>query len=197
MDVLELMKRKEGYCSGHENAPKEVMLRAKKLCWAYNRTGPEEGEERQRILRQLLGTCHELTFIEPNFRCGYGCNIHTHGLTMINYNCVILDTSPVEIGANAFLAPGVCLACSGHSIDSEQRGQGIGTSKPITLGENVWIGAHAVVLGGVTIGSGSVIAAGSVVTRDIPPGVVAAGVPCRVLRPVGPEDRIPPEQILF
>ena len=77
----------------------------------------------------------------------YGFNIHTHGLAVINYNCVILDTSPVNIGAGAFIAPGVCLACSGHAIDPEQRSHGIGTSAPITLEENVWIGANSTVCG--------------------------------------------------
>ena len=134
-------------------------------------------------MQELLGSCHPLTFIEPSFRCDYGFNIHTHGLTVINYNCVILDTSPVHIGANAFIAPGVCLACAGHALDPQQRAEGIGTSAPITLEENVWIGANSVVCGGVTIG------AGSVVTRDIPAGVVAVGNPCRVLRKLTEQDK--------
>lgn len=131
------------------------------------------------------------------YNCDYGFNIHTHGLTVINYNCVILDTSPVNLGAGVFLAPGVCLACAGHALDPEQRAQGVGTSKPITLEDGVWIGANAVVCGGVTIGQDSVIGAGSVVTRDIPAGVVAAGVPCRVIRPITEADRIDPAQMAF
>ena len=110
---------------------------------------------------------------------------------------MILDTSPVHIGAGAFLAPGVCLSCAGHSIDPAQRSSGISPSRPIALEEDVWIGANAVVCGGVTIGKGSVIGAGSVVTRDIPAGVVAAGVPCRLIRPVTEEDKIPPERLAF
>ena len=92
---------------------------------------------------------------------------------------------------------GVCLACSGHAVDPGQRSQGIGTSAPITLEENVWIGANATVCGGVTIGADSVIGAGSVVTHDIPAGVIAAGVPCRVIRPITEKDKIRPEDILF
>ena len=152
---------------------------------------------RRNILTRLLGTCHPLTFIEPDFHCDYGLNIHTYGLTVINYNCVILDTSPVHIGAGAFIAPGVCLSCAGHSIDAGQRSKGIGTSKPITLEENVWIGANAVICGGVTIGKGAVIGAGSVVTHDIPAGMVAAGVPCRPIRPVTEADKIAPDQLAF
>lgn len=171
VDPIEIMKRPAPYASGHENAPAAAQLRAKRLCWEYNRTAPDEAERRGEILRELLGTCDPLTFIEPDFRCDYGFNIHTHGLTIVNYNCVMLDTSPIDIGAGAFIAPGVCLACSGHSVDAAQRTVGIGTSAPITLGRDVWIGANA--------------------------GVIAAGVPCRVLRPITERDRIAPEDILF
>ena len=183
MNVIDIMKRPAAYASGYENIPGEEQNRAKQLCWEYNRTAPSEQQKRREIL--------------PDFHCDYGFNIHTHGLTVINYNCVILDTSPVNIGAGAFIAPGVCLACSGHAVDPGQRSQGIGTSAPITLEENVWIGANATVCGGVTIGADSVIGAGSVVTHDIPAGVIAAGVPCRVIRPITEKDKIRPEDILF
>lgn len=196
MDILKRMQENAPYCIGHEQQPKAASMAAKRLCWAYNRTAPDETEQRQTILKQLLGTCDPLTFIEPDFRCDYGFNIHTHGLAIINYNCVMLDTSPIHIGAGAFIAPGVCLACAGHSVDPQQRTQGVSTSAPITLEEDVWLGAHTVVCGGVTIGAGAVIGAGSVVTRDIPAGVVAAGVPCRVIRPITEKDRIRPEELL-
>ena len=194
--IEEYLKSEQSYAGQNRAIPDELKQKAQKLCWEYNQTPPDP-QVRAELLQRLLGTCHPLTFIEPSFRCDYGFNIHTHGLAVINYNCVILDTSPVHIGAGAFIAPGVCLACAGHALDPEQRAQGISTSKPITLEENVWIGANAVVCGGVTIGKGSVIGAGSVVTRDIPAGVVAAGVPCRVLRPLTEEDRIAPAQIAF
>lgn len=197
MELQDLLKSPAGYVGQNRNIPPALKENAQKLCWAYNRSAPDQREERQAILARLLGTCHPLTFIEPSFRCDYGFNIHTHGLTVINYNCVILDTSPVHIGAGAFIAPGVCLSCAGHSIDPHQRSEGISTSRPITLEENVWIGANAVICGGVTIGTGSVIGAGSVVTHDIPAGVVATGVPCRPVRPVTPEDRIPLERMAF
>ena len=197
MTPFEIIKRPAPYTSSYTPSLAAEQARAKQLCWEYNRTAPNQPEQRRAILEQLLGTCHPMTGIEPDFHCDYGFNIHTHGLTVINYNCVILDTSPVHIGGGAFIAPGVCLACSGHAIDPEQRGQGVGTSAPITLEENVWIGANATVCGGVTIGAGSVIAAGSVVNHDIPAGVVAGGVPCRVIRPITEEDRIQPENILF
>ena len=113
----------------------------------------------------------------------------------MNYNCVILDTSPVNIGEGVFIAPGVVLACAGHAIDPEQRASGIGSSAPITIEDEVWIGANATVIGGVTIGKGSIIGAGSVVTRDIPGGVIAYGNPCKVRRKITDKDKISPENI--
>lgn len=190
MNFTEIMKKNRAYCSKNTDMPSKLQQKAKELCWKYNQTGPSEKEKRSSILKELLGTYNPLTFIEPSFHCDYGFNIHSYGLAVINYNCVILDTSPVYIGANAFIAPGVCLACSGHAILPEQRAQGIGTSKPITIKDDVWIGANATVCGGVTIGKGSVIGAGSVVTKDIPEGVIAVGNPCRVLRKVTKEDII-------
>ncbi len=189
MNILEMMKQKKGYVSDHRDMPSDLQKQAKMLCYEYNKTSPVQEEERKEILHKLLGTCHPLTFIEPSFHCDYGFNIHTHGLTVINYNCVILDTSPVNIGANAFIAPGVCIACAGHAFHPEQRREGIGYSKPITIGDDVWIGANATICGGVTIGNGVIIGAGSVVTKDIPDYVVAAGNPCRVIRKVTEKDR--------
>lgn len=190
MNILELMKSDTGYNVGYKAIPVEKQNRAKTLCWEYNQTRPDTASERARILKELLGTCHPMTFIEPSFRCDYGFNIHTHGPTFINYNCAILDTSTVYIGANVYIAPGVCIACSGHPVHAEQRRKGVLTSKPIKIGEDVWIGANSTICGGVTIGDGSVIGAGSVVTKDVPAGVIAAGNPCRVLRPVTEQDKV-------
>lgn len=190
MDMTEIMKSKEAYCSGYEDTPVALQQKAKELCYEYNQTRPSDTKKRKAILEELLGDCHPLTMIEPSFHCDYGFNIHTHGLTVINYNCVILDTSPVDIGENVFIAPGVCIACSGHAIDASQRAQGISTSAPITIGKNVWIGANATICAGVSIGEGSIIGAGSVVTKDIPAGVIAVGNPCRVMRNVTEKDRM-------
>lgn len=195
--LKEIITRPQPYRNAYAPETAELQIAAKQLCWEYNRTSPSETEKRRKILGKLLGTCSDMTGIEPDFHCDFGFNIHTHGLVVINYNCVILDTSPVKIGSGTFIAPGVCLTCSGHAIDPEQRDQGIGYSAPITLEDNVWIGANAVICGGVTIGEGSVIGAGSVVRHDVPAGVVAAGVPCRVIREITGEDRIRPEELVF
>lgn len=189
MDFLVIMKINKSYISRYEDMRPELQEKAKELCWEYNKTRPKEKEKRALILQGLFGTCSQMTFIEPSFRCDYGFNIHTQGMVIINYNCVILDTSPVYIGENVFIAPGVCLACSGHAIDADQRAAVIGDSKPITIEHDVWIGANCTVCGGVTIKAGSIIGTGSVATKDIPSGVIDVGNPCRVLRKITPEDK--------
>ena len=196
MKLDELMNDPYGYISAYDAIPSSLQRKAKLLCAKYNQTSVDDGEKRQSILQELLGTCHPLTFIEPSFHSDYGFNIHTHGLTIINYNVVILDTSRVELGENCFIAPGCVLACAGHALDPSQRGDGISTSKPITIGKNVWIGANCTICPGVSIGDNTVIGAGSVVTKDIPEGVVAVGNPARVLRPINESDRIPLQRII-
>lgn len=189
-DYIEMMKKNEPYVSRFMEAPRDLKKRAAKLLKELENLEEEDGERRTELLKELFGTYHPLAFPGPGFRCENGFNIHFHGLAVINYNVVMLDTSPINIGAGAFIAPGVCLACSGHSLVSDERARGIGTSAPITLEDNVWIGANATVCGGVTIGEGSVVGAGSVVIHDIPKGVLAAGNPCRVIREITEADRL-------
>lgn len=190
MTVKEKIQSKNGYISKHEAVDPSLKIKAQNLTWEFNNTRPDENEKRSEILQELFGTCSPLTFIEPTFKCDYGFNIHTEGLTIIKYNCVMLDTSPIHIGVNAFIGPGTCLTCAGHAIDPTERGMGIGTSKPITLEKDVWLGANCTVCGGVTIGEGSIIGAGSVVTKDIPAGVIAVGNPCKVMRKITEEDKL-------
>lgn len=196
MDKIERIKQNKGYNSHHCPELSNAQIKAKTLCQKYNMTLPNETKLREEILFSLLGTYHPCG-IEPSFHCDYGFNIHLHGFCLLNYNCVILDTSPVNIGNMVFIAPNCVIACSGHAIDPIQRSQGIGTSKPITINDNVWIGASSTIIGGVTIGENSIIAAGSVVTRDIPDNVVARGVPCKVIRKITKEDKIDPSNIEF
>ena len=107
MTPLDIMKQPAAYANGYEKMPSEAQNHAKQLCWEYNHTAPNEQEKRHSILQELLGTCPPMAGIEPDFHCDYGFNIHMHGFAFLNYNCVILDTSPVNIGAGAFIAPGV------------------------------------------------------------------------------------------
>lgn len=191
MDYLKIMQENKPYVTDQFHMPTELQTKAKNLCFDYNQLRPDDDVGKKRILEELLGTCTDLTFIEPTFHCDYGFNIHFHGLAVVNYNCTILDTSPVNIGDGAFIAPGVVIACSGHSLDPQERTEeGIGTSAPITIKDNVWIGANCTILAGVTIGKNSIIGAGSVVNKDIPDNVVAVGSPCKVLRKLSKDERL-------
>lgn len=190
MELIDIIKGNKPYRLIENGDGVKLQQKSKRLCWEFNMTSPDDSEKRSKILGELLGTYNDRVFIEPSFRCDFGFNIHFHGFALVNYNCVILDTSPVHIGKNAFIAPGVCLACAGHGIIPSQRAEGVSTSSPITLEDDVWIGANATVIGGVTIGKGSIIGAGSVVVRDIPQGVIAVGNPAKVLRKITEEDRL-------
>ena len=192
MTALDLMRSDAPYAVSYLDMPNDLQLRAQRLCWRFNQLDPEGTEAQAEILAELFGTWHPRVVVKPTFHCDYGFNIHFHGFALVNYNCTFLDTSSINIGAGTFIAPGCTLACAGHAVHPEQRAAGIQTSAPITIGDNVWLGANVTVCGGVTIGDGSVIGAGSVVTRDIPAGVIAAGVPCRVLRPIDERDRVEP-----
>ena len=189
MEILEILKSDKPFSINDRKIPNEYKSKAKELCYRYNNLAPSQKEEKNAILKELFGHCSDLTFIEPSFYCDYGFNIHTSGLTVINHNCTFLDTSPIHIGKNVFIAPNVVISCAGHSKDAKQRAEGIMTSSPIRIGDDVWIGANVTITAGVTIGNGSIIGAGSVVTKDIPANVVAAGVPCKVLREVKETDR--------
>ena len=178
--------------------PREAQAKARRLCWKFNNSDPDDPKAQRDILMRLFGTYYSSVYLMPSFRCDFGFNIHFKGFALVNYNCVFLDTSPIRIGRSVLIGPGVVLACAGHPIHSEQRcSSALETSDPITIEEVVWIGANSTVCGGVTIGEGSVIGAGSVVTSDIPKGVIAAGVPCKVLREITEADRIAPERIEF
>ena len=189
-DYAEIMKTQEPYICMYDQVPVEKQKVAKRLLKEYEQIDEDDRENQVRVLSELLGTSNPEVFIGHGFRCDYGFNIHFHGMAVLNYNVVMLDTSPIHIGAGSLIAPGVCLACAGHAIDPAQRTAGVETSKPITLEDGVWIGANATVCGGVTIGKGSIIGAGSVVTKDIPAGVIAVGNPCRVMREITEEDKV-------
>ncbi len=188
------------YAGNVMRIPQDIQQKARQLCWKYNMTDPSDGEAQAAILKELLGTWKESVAIMPHVHFDYGINTHFAGghVTFVNFDCVFLDTSPIYIGEDVFIGPKCVLACAGHPINSEQRRtEPLTQSKPIHIGNNVWLGASVTVIGGVTIGGGSVIAAGAVVTKDIPAGVVAGGVPCKVIRPITEADRIKPEDIKF
>lgn len=188
------MTEKEKMISGENYNALDPELRklsnhAKMLIYKYNNTRPDEGEKRIEILKNLLGSCTDTTFIEPNFKCDYGFNIHVSGLLVMNYNCVLLDVCKISIGNNVFVGPNTCITTASHPIIPEERLEA-SFGKPVTIGNDVWIGANCTILPGVNIGDGSVIGAGSVVTKDIPERVVAVGNPCKVLRKVSEKDSV-------
>jgi maltose O-acetyltransferase len=156
--------------------------RARRLLRAYNASTEDEPALRRDLLTQLLGEVGEDVWIEPPFFCDYGSLLQVGARVFMNTGCVILDCNPVVIGEDVALGPGVHLYTAEHPLDPDARAKGPESARPITLGAKVWLGGGAIVLPGVTIGEGSTIGAGSVVTRDVPPYVVAAGNPCRVLR---------------
>ena len=154
--------------------------RCRSLLRAFN-AEPDE-ERRLGVLQQLLGRIGGSSFIQPPFACDYGTNVSIGDNVFLNFNCVILDCSPVTIGDGTQVGPGVQLLAADHPRDAETRRDLLELGRPISIGSNVWIGAAAIVLPGVMIGDDSIIGAGSVVTRDVPSGVLAFGNPCRVIR---------------
>jgi maltose O-acetyltransferase len=157
--------------------------RARDLCRDLNATRDSQADERRRILRELFGSGGDSVWMQPPFHCDYGTNIHLGTRVFFNFNCVVLDVCAVHIGDYTLFGPGVQILTPLHPMDAQER-RAREYGKPIHIGSDVWVGGGALILAGVTIGSRSVIGAGSVVTRDIPDGMLAAGNPCRVIRPV-------------
>lgn len=155
--------------------------RARDLCQDLNATREGQQEERRRILRELFGAGGDDVWMQPPFFCDYGANIFLGRKCFFNFNCVVLDVCPVRIGDYTLFGPAVQIYTATHPMEAELR-RTRESAKPIEIGSDVWVGGGAVILPGVTIGSRAVIGAGSVVTRDIPADVFAAGNPCRVVR---------------
>jgi maltose O-acetyltransferase len=162
-----------------------LRIRARALLRLYNCSEPAEGQRRLELLRELLGAVGQTVEIEPPFFCDYGTQIRAGEGLYLNTNCVILDCAPVAIGTNVMIAPGVHIYTATHPTDPALRRAGLELAAPVTIGDNVWIGGGAIVCPGVTIGENTTIGAGSVVVNNIPAGAIAAGNPCRVLRPLG------------
>ncbi|GHE45077.1 sugar O-acetyltransferase [Sphingobacterium griseoflavum] len=162
---------------------------AKEQLHIFNNLAPSKIKARNQLLKKLFGRTTNLFFIEPPFRCDYGYNIFLGDNFYANFNLTILDCAPVTIGANVLIGPNVSLFTAGHPVHPETRAAGWEFAKPINIADNVWIGGHTVVNPGVSIGKNAVIGSGSVVTKDIPANVVAAGNPCRVIRPIDERDK--------
>ena len=163
----------------------EDRLRAQVILARYNATSPREAGTRDAILRELFAAVGRTPTVMPRFACDYGYNLRVGDNLFVNYDCVFLDCAPIEIGDDVQIGPAVQLYTATHPLDPGERRAGIEGARPIRIGSNVWIGGGAIVLPGVTIGDDAVIGAGSVVTRDVPAGMVVVGNPARVRGPAG------------
>lgn len=178
------------FFQGCYNPAFEAEIRkCKDKCYAYNQLNPNDREAQQKILKELLGKMNENTIITPPFWCDYGYNISVGDYFYSNHNLIITDGAKVTFGDNVFIAPNCCFTTAEHALDPEMRKTGIEIAKPITVGNNVWIGAGSTVLAGAVIGDNTVIGAGSVVKGEIPANVIAVGIPCKVLRPITEADK--------
>ena len=156
----------------------------KDLIWRYNNIQPTHLDERRQMLQQILGECDELVFINQPFYCDYGKNIRVGKRFFANFHFTVLDEALVTIGDDAFIGPNVSIYTACHSTDPKERNTRQEWAKPVTIGNNCWIGGSVTILPGVMIGDNCTIGAGSVVTRDIPANSIAVGNPCRVIKTI-------------
>lgn len=185
----EKMQNQWLYNANNDGALLEDRLKAKDLCYQFNQLRPSDGENQIKIMRRLLGKIRENFCILAPFWCDYGYNIEIGKNFFANHNTVILDCGKVLFGDNVFIAPNCGFYTAGHPIDYERRNKGLEYAYPITIGNNVWIGAGVHVMPGVTIGDDVVIGGGSVVVRNIPSHSVAVGNPCKVIREITENDK--------
>ena len=179
----ERMLAGELYMAGSEEL-REDSRRSRQLTRLFNQTTEEQRAYRKELLKELFYATGEDLYIEPPFRCDYGRNIRVGENFYANFDCVILDVGKVTIGDHVMLAPRVGIYTAGHPLDAGVRTRGLEFGKAVTIGNHVWVGANVSINPGVTIGNNVVVGSGSVVTRDIPDNVVAAGNPCRVIRQI-------------
>jgi maltose O-acetyltransferase len=175
----ERMLAGDWYLPDDEELGADSMRRAE-LCRGYN-TSADHAEQR-RLLGELLGSVGEGVRIRPPFQCDYGRYITIGARTFVNFGAVFLDAAPITVGADVQIGPNVQLLTPTHELDTERRRAGWEKALPVVIGDNVWLGGGVIVCPGVTIGADTVVGAGSVVTKDLPAGVLAVGNPARVIR---------------
>lgn len=168
----------------------KVLQSTETLCFRLNAMAPDRKEEREELIRGMLGRIGDSFLIHSPFRCDFGKHIFIGKNFISNFNLTILDEAIVTIGDNVFVGSNCGIYTINHALLPDQRNAGVMKAAPVTIGNDVWLAADVKVLPGVTIGDGVVIGTGSVVTRDIPPRVLAAGNPCRVIREITEEDRV-------
>lgn len=190
MTESDRMKSGLWYDANYDIALVRQRLVAEDLCFEYNNLRPSDIEARMRVLKKLLPDLGENCQVMSPFLTDYGCYCHIGNYTIINHNAYLMDGGSITIGNHCFIGPNCGIYTAIHPKLAEQRNQGLEKALPIKIGDNCWLGGNVTILPGVTIGSNSIIGAGSVVAKDIPDNVIAVGNPCRVLRPVSEADRI-------
>ncbi|MCO6543336.1 MAG: sugar O-acetyltransferase [Lactobacillus sp.] len=156
--------------------------RARRLCKILNELDDTDKEQKEHVIRQLFGYAGKSPWVQPNFRCDFGYNIHVGDYFMCNYDNVILDVAPVTIGDHCMFAPHVQIYSAYHPFDPQERAQFAGLGKPVTIGDNVWLGGNTVVLPGVTLGNNVIVGANSTVTKSFGDNLIVAGNPARIIR---------------
>lgn len=180
---------KEKMLNGEMYDPADPVLvkereEARRLVRLFNQTTEQEDEKRVELLKELLGSTGKDVYMEPNIRFDYGYNTHVGENFFANFDCTFLDVCEIHIGDNCMLAPGVQIYTATHPLDPVERNSGKEYAKPVIIGDNVWIGGHAIINPGVTIGDNVVIASGAVVTKDVPNNVVVGGNPARIIKEI-------------
>jgi len=187
-----MKSEKEKMLSGELYDPLDAVLaeeriRTRLLIKKLNDGREDEVEERSQILKELIPNAKEGLWLQPPFYCDYGSNMIIGERVFFNFNCVVLDVMKVVIGDRTLFGPNVQIYTATHPVNHKERASGVEYAKPITIGNDVWVGGSAVICPGVSIGDRTIIGAGSVVTKDIPSDVFAAGNPCKVIREIDPE----------
>ncbi|MPN26714.1 Galactoside O-acetyltransferase [bioreactor metagenome] len=175
------------YCTDPDVAREQLACLDK--LYDFNQTRPSEMEKRNLLLKEILAEVGENCYVEPPLHANWGRNTYFGRNVYANFNLTLVDDTDIYIGDSVMFGPNVVVATAGHPLDPELRRKVGQFNIPVRIGNNVWIGAGVIILPGVTVGDDSVIGAGSVVTKDVPPGVVAFGNPCRVVREFGEHDR--------
>lgn len=195
MNIRERMNACQLFTDDDAHYPEEaaelaaMRQKGKVLCFEINRLHPDDLEKRAELLRRLFGKMGEHVWLEPPVYCSYGSNVTVGDYTYFNFGTTLIDDWKITIGSHVLFAPNVAIAVTNHPMHPALRRHGEMYARPVTICDWVWIGTGAIICPGVTIGEGAVIGAGSVVTRDIPPYVFAAGNPCRVVRPLNEHDK--------
>ncbi|WP_260258615.1 sugar O-acetyltransferase [Vibrio intestinalis] len=188
MSVQHKIHNQEVYCCADSALIEEQKACMERL-YDYNQSRPSESDKRTQLLDEIFASTGKDCYVEPPLRANWGRHTSVGDYFYANFNLTLVDDTYITIGNYVMIGPNVTLSTAGHPIDPETRKRAAQFNIPITIRDNVWIGANVVVLPGVTIGENSVIGAGSIVTKDIPANVVAVGNPCRVLREIGEKDK--------